>query len=98
MQQRTLALFFFEYTPQFNVSQSGFRRPKRFKTQHGPDAPFYKAAILFYDVIQILTLLDFNPFVFISIILVDSGCIRATFVDTDKTLLAVRYDRLLEKT
>jgi len=53
--------------------------------------------ILLHNVVQVLTLANLDPFVFVNIVLLDTGCIGATFVDIDQTGFAVGADGFVQK-
>ena len=74
------------------------RRPERFKAQHRSDPSFDKPVILFDNIVQIFTLANLDAFVFVNIVLSDTGCIGTTLLNVDQTRFAVGIDSLVEKT
>ena len=53
--------------------------------------------ILLDNIIQIFTLPDFDPLVFVGIVLLDTGCIGTAFVDIDQAGLPIRADCFVDK-
>ena len=53
--------------------------------------------VLLYYVVQVFALPDFDPLVFIAIVLLDGGSVGATFVDVDQAGFAVRTDGFVQK-
>jgi hypothetical protein len=83
--------------PEFYSGQGRLRRSERFKAEHRANYSFDKPVILLDNIIQIFTLPDFDPLVFVSIVLLDTGCIGTAFVDVDQAGLRIRADRFVEK-
>ena len=53
--------------------------------------------VLLHYVIQVFALADFNPFVFIVIVLLDSGSVGAAFVDVNQTGLSSCANSFIKK-
>jgi hypothetical protein len=53
---------------------------------------------LLHDVIQVFALANLDPFVCVSIVLLETHCIGAAFVDINQAGFAVGADRFVEKT
>ena len=54
--------------------------------------------ILFHTIVQVFALSDFDALVFIAVVLLDSGRVGATFVDVDKTGLALKPYGFIQET
>ncbi len=73
------------------------RRPERFKAEHGSDPSFDKPVILLDNIVKVFTLANLDAFVFVNIVLLDTGCIGSAFVDIDQTGFAVGADSFVQK-
>jgi hypothetical protein len=86
-----------QYAPEFNFSQicPGWR--EGFEPLHRANYSFSKSMVLLDNIIEVLTLSNFDTLVLIGVVLFDAGRIGSGFVNIDQAGFAVTAESLIQK-
>lgn len=73
------------------------RQLERFKAEHGSNYSLYEPVVLLHDIILIFALANLDPFVLVSVVLLDGRRIGSAFVDVNQARLAIRSNGFVQK-